>query len=102
MSVHGEFERLLGDCLSFLSASGSEDADRWNQHLERARALKGDSLSDAARAALEVIDSRDPETPRLQTEAERVEFDRLLEHFGAICRLILGLPADEQSDGGAQ
>ena len=102
MSVHGEFERLLGDCLSFLAASEAAEAEGWCQELERARALKRDSLSDAARTALALIGTRTPDTPRFRSEVERTEFEGLLEHFGAICRLILGLPAYEDSDGGSR
>ena len=65
MSVHGEFERLLDDCLSSLTANEAADAAGWRQGLERARALKRDSLSDAARAALALIGTDTPKAPCL-------------------------------------
>lgn len=96
MSVHGEFQRLLDDCVAFLETSSATDAAGWGERLERAAALLDDSLSAAATAALEVVGERGPESPQFEALDEGLEFDRLLEHFKAICRLILGHPANSK------
>ena len=96
MSVHGEFQRLLDDCVAFLEKSSATDAASWRERLERASALRDDSLSAAATAALEVVGERGPESPQFEALDEGLEFDRLLEHFTAICRLVLGHPANSK------
>ena len=96
MSVHGEFQRLLDDCVAFLEKSNATDAARWRERLERASALRDDSLSAAATAALEVVGERGPDSPQFEALDEGLEFDRLLEHFSDICRLVLGHPANRK------
>ena len=90
MSVHGEFQRLLGDCIAFLETSSAADAAGWQERLERASALQDESLTAGATAALEVVADRGPQSPGFQSTQEDLDFDKLLEHFAAICRLILG------------
>jgi hypothetical protein len=99
VSVHGEFQRLLTDCVTFLETSSAEDSERWCQQLRDADALREDSLSLAAQAALKAVEGPDAGSPRFSGGEERRAFEELLEHFAAICRLVLGQPAKEGSKG---
>ena len=89
MSVRGEFQRCLGDCLAFLEASAPAGAERWRAALRRAGALAEDDLSQGAAQVLEETAQGD-ESPAFRSPLERERFGALVEHLAAVCRVILG------------
>lgn len=90
MSVRGEFQRCLGDCLAFLEASAPAGAERWRVALRRAGALAESDLSQGAAQVLEETAQRSDEPPAFRSPLERERFGALLEHLAGVCRVILG------------
>jgi hypothetical protein len=89
VSVHGEFQRNLADCVALLREADEPDARSRAAALEQAAREARDDLSAAARRVLglcgEAAPQRLPERLREQ-HAERTQ------HLAAVCRVILGEP----------
>lgn len=89
MSVHGEFQRCLDELVGFLQGCGTSEAQRWGALLRGAAGPEAPDLSTRSERVLELLDSP-PRTPDFVTELQQEEFERLREHLGAICRVVLG------------
>ncbi|MEZ4215837.1 MAG: hypothetical protein R3E88_05115 [Myxococcota bacterium] len=91
MSVRGEFQRVLGDCLALLDAAPSSGT--WRAALARAgeRVAEGASPRSLVAAAEEVLALGDAAPPHaFATEADSRAFAERLEHLRAICRVVVG------------
>ena len=103
MSVTGEFHRLVADCVRCLEAGPTDPADarRWGGALEAAAARSDDSLSEAADAALVLLEDPTAQPAFEDGEAQR-RFAEHTDHLAAICRVIVGRPAHPTApEGGA-
>ena len=90
MSVHGEFQRLVADCIEFLVASSASESD-WPTALARADAHVSESLSEAATMVLGLRTGPDAlATPRFAADSEAEAFEELAEHLNQICHAIVG------------
>jgi len=99
VSVTGEFSRLIEDCIGFLDASEAPRADHWKQLLQQAAERRDESLSAAADEVLSLLEN-DRAPPAFDEPPERDEFASLADHLAAICRAILGRPADAVGERG--
>jgi len=90
MSVHGEFQRLVADCIEFLVASSATDSD-WPDSLARADARVSESLSEAAAMVLALHSGPDAlEAPSFAANSETEAFEELADHLNQICHAIVG------------
>jgi hypothetical protein len=88
VSVRGEFERVVGECVAFLRSSRASGAERLSAALEAAaREARGD-LCRGAEGALAVLAGAEP--PVFGSALQREEYARLGDHLAAVCRVILG------------
>jgi hypothetical protein len=88
VSVHGEFERVAGECVAFLRSTRASGAERVGAALESAvRESRGDLSRGAARALAALEDG---EPPEFGSALQREEHARLAGHLAAVCRVILG------------
>jgi hypothetical protein len=88
VSVAGEFQRVLRDCVELLRACDEPRLERWIEDLDAAAREGREDLCAGAERALNVLG----EVPgsRLAPELRRAEVVRCSEHLLAICRVILG------------
>ena len=86
MSVPGEYRRILGDLQSAL-AQGSPEAARFGESLRAAELERCTSVSAAAEQALALCESA-PASGAGFAEGEPLR--ELLDHFTALCRIVLG------------
>ena len=87
MSVHGEFERVLSDCVDFLREVDPPNAARIAKLESTAREGRHD-LTGAASDLLRWLEAEGP-LPGA-SELQREEFARRTDHLSAICRAIAG------------
>ena len=90
MSVRGEFRRCLGDCLASLETAAGGDVAGWRDALHAARVAAEEDLSAGAERWLEELEGRRDAPPRFGVRLEGERFEELVEHLGAVCRVILG------------
>jgi hypothetical protein len=90
--VTGEFHRLVADCIAHAEATDASGAARWTRQLEDAAARSADSLTTAAHAALDLLEDA-AQMPSFASRSERDAFASRAEHLAAICRVIVGRPA---------
>ena len=88
MSVHGEFQRIAADTISFLETTEGETAQRLAAGLRSATEQREDDISRAASQVFELLS--EGERPGFHSELERNEFDRHHDHLLSICRMVLG------------
>ncbi len=88
MSVRGEFQRVLSDCLGLLHETDAETAEDWITALKQAERGANDDLSGAARHVLDWIDASS--LPVGESDLSEEALARVTEHLAAICRVILG------------
>ena len=98
MSVNGEFHRLLKNCVAYLEASGASDADHWIARLQHAADRSDESLDAAAGEALDLLAAATARAPRFAEAREREEFGELAGHLAAICRAVVGRPANDEGN----
>lgn len=91
MSVRGEFQRVLGDCLASLERGSSAPPELWRDPLAKASERVATSLAEAAECVL-ALGPFDDDAAALgfAAEAHAREFGERLEHLRAICRAIVG------------
>lgn len=90
MSVPGEFQRLLGDCLTFLENSSAQPSD-WPASLERANSRVENSLNEAATLVLGFRSGREAlEAPLFSDASEADAYEILTDHLIQICYAIVG------------
>ena len=87
MSVHGEFNRVLEDCVSFLREIDPPDVARIAKLENAAREGRHDLVS-GARSLLGWLEA-EASLPGA-SELQREEFARRADHAAAICRAIVG------------
>ncbi len=88
MSVHGEFQRIALDTISFLETTAGEPAQRLAAGLRSATEQREDDVCRAASQVLELLS--EGERPGFHSELERQKFDRLEDYLVSICRVVLG------------
>jgi hypothetical protein len=90
MSVHGEFQRLLAECVDFLANNSARQSD-WPASLERADAHVEDSLNEAATMVLALRSGVDAlEAPVFEDGSEADAYEALADHLTQICYAIVG------------
>ena len=52
MSVHGEFQRILGEFVTFLERTGARGGDDWTHQLQTHAALGRENVTEAAKRVL--------------------------------------------------
>ena len=87
MSVHGEYERVLSDCVDFLREVDPPNAARIAKLESTAREGRHDLVS-GARSLLGWLEA-EASLPGA-SELQREEFARRTDHLSAICRAIAG------------
>jgi len=87
VSVSGEFQRVLGECVELLRACHEPELERWSDELDAAGRAGREDLCAGAERALGVLGEARSAAPGSQPGAE---FSRRSEHLGAICHVILG------------
>ena len=91
MSVVGEYRRILSDLLAMLAGSSSPAAQRFGRALDAAQVERSPHVSAAAERALAIIGGADALAAEdLQNAIERERIAGQLDHFVAICRVVLG------------
>lgn len=90
MSVTGEFQRYLRDCLALLEAAASAGADPWQSALREAAALGAEDLPEGAERALACCAQLEAKPPAFRSEPESERFETLVDGLGEVCRIILG------------
>ncbi|MGI9592023.1 MAG: hypothetical protein ACR2P8_11695 [Myxococcota bacterium] len=88
MSVHGEFQRILGELADFLERTGGPGCDAWARELQEAGSAGRKKLSDGASRAFALLQG--DSAPTFVSPLEIEEFARLQEHLTSLCRVILG------------
>jgi hypothetical protein len=88
VSVHGEFERVVGECVGFLRGSRASGAERLAAALEAAAREARADLCRGAERTLAVLAAAEP--PEFVSALQREEYARLCDHLDAVCRVILG------------
>ena len=88
MSVHGEFQRILGELTDFLERTGGPGCDAWARELREAAATGREELGEGADRALALLQG--DTAPKFVSPLEIEEFARLQEHLASLCRVILG------------
>ena len=88
MSVRGEFERVVGECVGFLRSSRADGAERLGAALEAAAREARADVCRGAERVLAVLAGAEP--PDFASVLQREEYARLHEHLAAVCRVILG------------
>ena len=88
MSVHGEFERIAADTISFLETTEGETAHHLAAGLRSATEQREDDICRAASQVLELLS--EGERHSFHSELEHSEFDRQEDHLASICRAVLG------------
>lgn len=88
MSVRGEFQRLLKDCLGLLHEADAGTAEAWIEALEQAARGANDDLSSAAREVLDWMDANP--LPVGNSDLAEEALAPTADHLAAICRVILG------------
>ena len=88
MSVRGEFERVVAECVGCLLSSRAAGAERLGEALEAAAGEARIDLCRGAERTLAVL--ADAEPPAFASVLQREEYARLSDHLAAVCRVILG------------
>lgn len=86
MSVHGEFQRILADCLAVLREAEGPKVERRMAALELAARDARNDLTGVARRVLRLCGEAPPD---LATEP-RERYSQRTEHLADLCRAILG------------
>ena len=91
MSVVGEYRRLLDDLLAALADSSSFAAQSFGDVLGQAHLERAPHVSAAAERALAILEGDDEfAMGELDSAIERKRIADRLDHFTAICRVVLG------------
>lgn len=90
LSVTGEFQRVLGDCLALLETEAPPGGDPWAQALREAAARGSEDLSAGAESVLAARSRLAAQSPRFRSATESARFDSLVDHLARICQVILG------------
>ncbi len=91
MSVVGEYRRILGDLSATLAASSSSSAQRFGRALDQAKVERAPHVTAAAERALAIIEGEHTlAASELGNTIERERITDQLDHFVAICRVVLG------------
>lgn len=91
MSVVGEYRRILDDLLALLAGSSSPAAEHLGRSLEDAQLERAPHVSAAAERALGILEANTAFFPDdLENAIERERIASQLDHFRAICRVVLG------------
>lgn len=89
MSVHGEFDRILRNCVDFLREIEPPNAAR----IARLESAAREARHDLTAAVDDLLPWLEAEKPLPgASELQREEYARLAEHLVAICRAIAGSP----------
>lgn len=88
MSVHGEFQRILGELVGFLERTGAPVGSGWARELEDAATLGRTDVSGGADRTLALLEG--DLAPTFASPLEIEEFARIREHLISLCRVILG------------
>lgn len=88
MSVHGEFQRILGELVRFLERTGAPGGAGWARELEAAATLGRTDVSGGANRTLALLEG--DAVPTFASPLEIEEFARIQEHLVSLCRVILG------------
>jgi hypothetical protein len=88
VSVHGEFERVVGECVGFLRSCRAPGAERLGAVLEAAAREAHGDLCRGAEATLAALDGAEP--PAFGSALQREAYARLSDHLAAVCRVIVG------------
>jgi hypothetical protein len=90
MSVRGEFQRYLRDCLVLLETAASGGSGPWQNGLRQAADLGSDDLCAGADQALSCCAQLEAKPPAFRSEPESERFAALVDGLGEVCRSILG------------
>jgi len=90
MSVTGEFQRYLRDCLALIETGASAGAGPWQSALREAAALGAEDLSAGAERVLADCAQLEATPPAFRSAPERERFSTLVDGLGEVCRAILG------------
>ena len=90
MSVRGEFQRVLAECLALLETSSASDREEVVTWLARASERANDDLGEAAQMVLHADAGESAKAPRFEHVGELQAFEKSREHLRAICRAIVG------------
>ncbi len=88
MSVHGEFQRILGELVAFLERTGAHGGDDWTHELQTTAALGRENVSEAADRILALFQRGS--APMFVSPLEIEEFARHQDYLTSICQAILG------------
>lgn len=88
MSVHGEFQRILGELVGFLERTGAPGIDDWTRELRTAASLGRENVDDGAQRTLALLQG--DSAPTFESPLEIEEFARHQEHLASLCRAVLG------------
>ena len=90
MSVVGEYRRILADLIAMLAGSSSPAARRFGEALGGAQLEHAPHVSAAAARALAILEDTPLSDTDLDNAIERERIEDQLEHFAALCRVVLG------------
>jgi hypothetical protein len=91
VSVVGEYRRILDDLSATLAGSSSPAAQRFANALDQAQLERAPHVSVAAERALAIIEGEEAlAANELDSAIERERVADQLDHFVAICRVVLG------------
>ncbi len=90
MSVSGEFQRCLRECLDLLETAAPGGGAPWAAALREAAARGRENLSAGAERWLEARAGLAGTPPRFGAPPDGDLFEARLDHVSEICRVILG------------
>ncbi len=90
MSVSGEFQRYLRECLALLETAAAGNAAPWESALREASVRGSEDLSAGAERALAHCTELGATPPVFRSAPESERFEALVDGLGQICRIILG------------
>lgn len=91
MSVVGEYRRILDDLLAVLASSSAPAAQRFGRSLEDAQLERAPHVSAAAERGFDILEANTAFLPDdLENAIERERIASQLDHFRAICLVVLG------------
>ncbi len=91
MSVVGEYRRILADLLALLEGSSAPEAGAFGRALASAELERAPNVSTASERALAILDTQGADaTAAIPNVIERERIAEQVDHFAAICRVVLG------------
>ncbi len=89
MSVLGEFQRCLRNCVDALRDGAPSEAEPWRRALAQAADIARADLTQGAQQVL-ALRSGDVGAPHFEHRSDAERFAELFEHLERLCRAIAG------------